>query len=1314
MARHGTPPPDAGPEAFAPGASRPPGPNPFAAAAGLLGSLLTVPLLSAAAAWWWLGTPQSLATALAQGARWLPPGQQLESRAVQGSLRSGGHIDWLRWSSPTLTVEAHDIHLAWSLAPLLQRTVQLDDVRAARVHITPTPPPEATPPGTPPQQLVLPVRVDLPFHIDQLEWRGAPAVQAHALGGRYRHDGAQHRLEITGIDLAQGHYSARATLQAQAPMALQAEAEGRVRTTLPGTPQPLELAAQATLQGTLASSAARLQLQARLHPLDSSALPSAARSLRADATAELAPWVAQPLQQARAELQAIDLAALWPQAPATLLHGSVQAGPDAAGWQVTARLRNERPGPWDRQRLPLDTLDATAHFDGTRWNVPSASARAGPGQIALQGHFTPGTGLLEGQAKVQGLRPATLHSQLGSAPLSGTLGAQRQGEAVRFTVDLRAPASASPAAPRQRLPVRSLQASGHWRPPLLSLQRLDIDALQARLHAQPLDIHLGTAPSAQGDITLTVPGATARAKGQLGAAAGAGELQIDLATAERTLDWLRQLPGLERVPDGLRLQGQARLDARWQGGWQGLRPASTHPEFRVEATLHAPRLDLALPASGNAAPTTVPLRAVRAGLSGTLAQAALTLDGQALWGERSLHWQTRLQTGRGEASAAATAWHADLDSLRLQWQDGQHPAPWTLQLAQPLALTLRQPHGSAPAPATLQAQGGQATLTSPLPGRVDLRWQPLRMALAGAPQAQTSGTFTGLPLAWAEALVPGGTAALAEQGLAGDLVFQGGWALDLGDALRASAHLERTGGDLRIRAGAAGPAGTPAGVREASLRLDAQGTALRARLRWDSERAGRITADAETQLGTEGGAWTWPAQAPVSARVQAALPELGAWTMLAPPGWRVHGTLDADATLSGTRAAPRWHGTLGANGLALRSLADGVDLQGGRLRAELRGDRLDITELRLHGGPGSGAHIPGFSGNRTPAPRDGGELLGSGSIRWAGAHATGPTLDFTAQARALQVQVRADRQASVSGTVRAALEQGRLAVRGQLVLDRATLLLPDETAPRLGPDVVVRPAAHAPPPPAPAAPRATPRQPPDLDITLDLGQDFALQGQGITTRLEGQLAIRNGATADSPPRVTGEVRTVQGRYRAWGQLLDVETGLVRFNGAHDNPVLDILALRPGITVRAGVQVSGTALAPRVRLYAEPELPDAEKLAWVVLGRSATSGGAESALLQQAALALLGSRGNAAGTRLAGRLGLDEIGFKGPASGTDATGAALTLGKRLSQDLYVTYERSLSGTLGTLYIFYDLSQRLTLRGQTGGKSGLDIIYTVRHD
>ncbi|MFS2167549.1 translocation/assembly module TamB domain-containing protein, partial [Variovorax sp. Varisp62] len=53
-------------------------------------------------------------------------------------------------------------------------------------------------------------------------------------------------------------------------------------------------------------------------------------------------------------------------------------------------------------------------------------------------------------------------------------------------------------------------------------------------------------------------------------------------------------------------------------------------------------------------------------------------------------------------------------------------------------------------------------------------------------------------------------------------------------------------------------------------------------------------------------------------------------------------------------------------------------------------------------------------------------------------------------------------------------------------------------------------------------------------------------------------------------------------------------------------------------------------------------------------------------------------------------------------------------KRLSKDFYLTYERSIGGTFGTLFIFYDLTTRLTLRGQAGQTSGLDLIYTVKYD
>jgi translocation and assembly module TamB len=122
------------------------------------------------------------------------------------------------------------------------------------------------------------------------------------------------------------------------------------------------------------------------------------------------------------------------------------------------------------------------------------------------------------------------------------------------------------------------------------------------------------------------------------------------------------------------------------------------------------------------------------------------------------------------------------------------------------------------------------------------------------------------------------------------------------------------------------------------------------------------------------------------------------------------------------------------------------------------------------------------------------------------------------------------------------------------------------------------------------------------------------------------------------------------------------------------------------------------------------MPDAEKLNWLVLGRAAPAGGGEAALVQQAALTLLTQRRGGTGGGLASRVGLDELGVR-----RDSTeGAVITLGKRFAKNFYASYERSLSGALGTLYIFYDISRRVTLRAEAGERAAVDLIFTFSFD
>ena len=107
-------------------------------------------------------------------------------------------------------------------------------------------------------------------------------------------------------------------------------------------------------------------------------------AMQAALQATLAPWAPQPVQQARATLRAVNLATLWPQAPATRLNGALQAGPTAdqgtPGWAVQAQINNELAGPWDQSRLPLTALVDQFYADvqqmgGNRWDTSSLIAR---------------------------------------------------------------------------------------------------------------------------------------------------------------------------------------------------------------------------------------------------------------------------------------------------------------------------------------------------------------------------------------------------------------------------------------------------------------------------------------------------------------------------------------------------------------------------------------------------------------------------------------------------------------------------------------------------------------------------------------------------------------------------------------------------------------------------------------------------------------------------------------------------------------------------------------------------------------------------
>lgn len=602
----------------------------------------------------------------------------------------------------------------------------------------------------------------------------------------------------------------------------------------------------------------------------------------------------------------------------------------------------------------------------------------------------------------------------------------------------------------------------------------------------------------------------------------------------------------------------------------------------------------------------------------------------------------------------------------------------------------------APVPVRIAGAPGSGLMGLLNPAEVSLRNAVIRLPdgtvslqsldKSGA-RLTSKGAATGVPLTYLAQFSP----ALYDN-VRGDLTIGGQWALDMrapaaagaAPALSGMLHLFREKGDMIV--GAEVP--VVLGLRTLDVRADVSGGALRTQVTVDGTRAGVARIDATTQM--------------VDGRLSNASPlrltanaDMATIAWLAPlagqPGLELDGALKLALTGAGTVGAPTLNGTVNGDNLAVRWAEQGVKLRNGELRARLAGDQLLLERLRFDGVQG--------------------RAIADGNVRFSGGEAS---MQLKLVAERLEVLSRPDRTVVVSGSGTLVRDAKRFAVEGKFRADRALIELAPQDRPTLSDDVIVlgrtRPGTVAAKPGAASMPLA-------VDIEADLGDAFRLRGMGIDAELTGLVRIRGNGRG---LRAHGGIRVASGTYKAYGQNLTIERGVLTFSGPYDNPALNIRAVRrrpegdqlSETNVEAGVEVRGTALAPVAKLVSTPNVPDSEKLSWLVLGHGMDAvSGNEAGLLTAAAGALLGGKGGGFQSRLANSLGLDELGLS-QAKGLEST--VVTVGKRLSSRAYLSFEQGATTASSLVKLRYKLNPKITLQFQTGTNTALDVLYTWAFD
>jgi translocation and assembly module TamB len=1185
---------------------------------------------------------------------------------------------------------------------------------------------------------------DAPFALDlqaaaRSQEGSTPAWQASASAR-----GPLERLAVQaqlGSDKAPG-----ATLRAEAgvlPFAAWTLA------TLAATMQDLDLAA-------LGSGLPKTRLSGRAD-IDTRSLDAPIAARIALANADAGRWDQQGLPLTRLDIelagQARDRSRLDVKAFALQLLPGAGRIEGSGAWhagtaQLALRLQAVRPALLDARTAAMTLSgNTTIELQGLPspdGRTPAAARLQGQARLALDGRLDARRELaLQLGAQLQGERSATaarievteLQLRSADARATGSLVATRdaggawqlgsRGELAGFDPTLWL--ALAPDSPWRRGPNR---LAGVWRAELrggaawAAARTLDAQLLALRGEADLSlrDSQLAGVPL-QGSAKLDGRNPGWAVSTELRSGSNRAALQASLAPRPRDDRWQLTLdlpalgalqalfdlhPGVSAALRGasrVAVAGQVQGELRAEGRWPALRvDAQVRGAALQAADLRAAQLQLKAQAGPDAqAPLLLQLDgeqvafdtlradSLQARIDGSLAEHQLALDVQSplrppAWTDTWLGGAAGGTRGRVRGSGQWAAADAKAGLLPGRWR------------GQALELELRDRAAPAGAAAWLRARELQLQLqldanagllaATAEPGRADLLGSSLRWTeaswragvAAAAPQASLDLQLDPMAVApWLKKWQPGA-------GFGGDLALKGHARVQVGERVNADVVLERASGDLTR----SDETGTQAfGLSDLRLGVAAQDGTWHFTQAVAGSNVGVLAGAQSLRLAPQA---RWPrSETPMQGVLEWQVADLGAWAPFAPLGWRLSGALRVGAALGGTFGAPEVTGELSGTRLAVRNLLQGVDVRDGELALSLRGDQAKIDRFVFKGG--------------------------KGELRVTGGASLGaePRAQLQIEAERFQLLGRIDRRLVTSGSATLDLAPQTVKLDGRFGIDEGLFDFSRSEAPSLDSDVHVHGGQRAAASPAAAEPGAPPRngrtRSAQVALRIDLGEDLSLRGRGLDTKLRGALAL---STPGNQLAVNGRVRTEAGTYAAYGQKLEIERGVLVFVGPVANPQLDILALRPNLDVRVGVQVSGSAQLPRIRLFSEPDMSDTDKLSWLVLGRAPDGlGSTDMALLQRAALALLAGEGEGLDNTLLKNIGLDELSISQSESG-DVRETVVTLGKQLSRRWYVGYERGLNSTTGTWQLIYRVAQRFTVRAQAGEDNALDAIWTWRWD
>ncbi|MCL2875978.1 MAG: translocation/assembly module TamB domain-containing protein [Betaproteobacteria bacterium] len=1276
-------------------------------------------------------------------------GGALHAEGIEGTLHGSFSVARLSLELPKAKLALSGLACDWQPSALLDRKFALIRLRIEQADVFLRESPPSSEPPTLPESLRLPLDIDLAaLEIGRLKLVGHSADTAGesdaaplfvlsegrlSLAG----DATQFHLRQLAGTLPQGYVKIEAELDTMPPYALRAN--GRL--------EGEEFSAQLDGEGSLAEPSLRLQAQGR--------------GAQAQVTLVATPFEALPLKTLKLNVDKVNPAAFVADLPHAELRIQANLAADIAGdgpmLRGPVKIDNARPTTLDAGGLPVSALSMEASINAALNEVwlDAFALEGGGGKLmgwlhwrkeeAEHGTVPVGFGRIKADLEAQGIDPASVNGRLPSRRVDARVEmdateARQQGKLLLRTDGMRVTGEAEIVASAVGVPVF-----------VLTLDLHDFNSAAFHPASPPASINLHAALSGtlaeKPAIAVHYTFDESRFNGR--PLAGSGLLTWDgmhVCNADLGFDIagnrLKLTGAWGKIQDILTLELDAPRLADVGFGLEGRLYASGFITGALEAPAGTLKADVeklhlsdvleisslageARIEAGDSGPLALSLKASRL-VAGDVSFATINLmaDGQrdrhqiqarfdGKFGKDPLGLKATLEGGLQE-----THWQGQIAAL-------ESTGNWALRLRAPAALEIGfAPEkfglldaefdinlGSAPDNAGSSRSRNSTRNTPSEPGRISLietRWQNNAAILRGK--------LTGFPASQ----IPG----LEQGGRRSPLILGADWDLRLDDNVEGQARLFRESGDFSLR----GEISTRLGLERFEAYFFAQQQKVKLVLATHAREAGELGVSLEAGIERAGQGWRLAPHVPLSGAAHLDMPSLAWLGRLSRENIETDGSLVAEVTLSGTPETPDLQGLVKGRALQFSLLDQGLLLAGGQLEAGFSHhdgqQRLRLTKLEFES-PNrvipADKRLPVKELTATP-----GRMLVTGDIAIGTKARTGEIqrgrFEFTADR--LPLLQRSDRWLIISGEGRAGLQGSALDVQAQLRADAGYIAIDDMPPPSLGDDVIVRSKDEE----ESASSAGGEGIAIAGNISVDLGRALYLSAYGLDTRLMGKLDV--GLHPFESVRVMGVIRTIGGTWRGYGQHLKIERGAITFQGDAVNPAINITAMRRGLEVEAGVMITGDARRPQVKLVSEPAVPEHEKLSWLILGRAPDAGGSDMALLLPAAQALFGSTGGGMTENIGSKLGFDTFtigqgelnsmrrnatskvvgGGSRIDAGPTTESEVITVGKRLTNDLSLSFEQSLGGAESLVKLTYNISRELSLIARGGTDNALDLYYT----